>query len=181
MNRLKKFFLNPWTIGIGTSLIVTVITAWSKNINVLQAIKWLLSNIFAFVVFLFTFKIPVYVILLSIFALVLILHFIRDKNPKIEWLTYKQTNYKKWFFIWDYILDYNKKYSINNLRPICSCGCSLVKKTDLNGMRCFDGILYCPICKNTYPVLDQEVLDEVKCKIEHNITHNLFPKDNNND
>jgi uncharacterized protein YbaR (Trm112 family) len=79
---------------------------------------------------------------------------------------------------WEYCLGYNNKYNIENVHPICECGCELSVKKQHNNMYHSNGIFVCPKCGNTYPLLENSTLEDFEKILIHDINtenylHNL--------
>ena len=91
---------------------------------------------------------------------------------------YKNDQYKEWFFEWDYSECYGR-FSIENIRPICECGCGLslvYSYTDKNNNKvsCGGGKLLCPNCQNIYKPVEFETISELEKLISYKIKTNTF-------
>lgn len=168
-SKFKKFISNPWTIAILSPIITAIIVACYKKVNIIEAIQLILN----FLLILFTYKISIWVIVLSLAIIVFVLYcYIKitniseEKEP--EWLKYTHDTYKKWHFKWAYVYDYGK-YRIDNIQPTCSCGCSLIHKDKLNNTYFSNGILFCPNCKKTYDMIDNDTINEFEAILLYNI------------
>lgn len=179
---MKKYFSNAWVIGILGSIIATfiisAITAIYKKINIIQAIKQLLTWVIAFL----TFRIPLYIILIvivciAIAAKICIVVLTAKECEKPKWLKYTKTKYKNWFMTWEYHLNYDNKYNIENLRPICECGCELSNRESINNVYYSVGVLVCPKCENTYPPIDSNALEDFNKILIHDIKNEKYPND----
>jgi len=165
--------LNPWIIGIGTTIILPSFVAAAKsiflNISIWQSIVIIFNAIVLFIEKVLGFGIPVYIILICLIILILIkkiLNKISD-NAKPTFLVYTTDNIKAWHMKWDYYKDpYNRKYSIQNPRPVCHCDCELCSN---NWSK-----LSCPKCGKVYSMLSANDLDEIQKIIEYNIKKGTF-------
>jgi len=183
MKNFKKLLLNPWIIGVFTPIIALALAAVIKKINIIEASKWLFSTILNFTIDILTFKISIYVIVLislGIFIAVKIYFKIDEVKEvnKSKWLAYTKNHYEKWNLTWQYDLQYDNKYQINNIRPICKCGCELIMKNKLGNISYGSGILFCPKCKNTYPLLDEDTLKDFRYILEYDIKNGQCPDNN---
>jgi hypothetical protein len=182
MKKIKKIFSNAWVVGILGSIIATIIlsaiTAMYQNINIIQALK----QVFHWALSVFTYKVPIYAIILVIIGLFIIAEvLIAVKSPKTnnlpKWLKYTKASCKSWIFTWEYQLSYNKEYSIEKLRPICQCGCELSFKEKFGNTYYSNGVLVCPKCQSTYPSIDDSIIEDVKKILIHNIKTEDYPHD----
>lgn len=175
---IKKILSNTWVVSILCSIIATIIvstaTALYKQINLLEALKLLFKTLLTWISNILIFRVPVYIILLVIlfliFAIEIYLKFSTAKevnSPK--WLNYTRTRYKNWVLKWEYRLSYGNKYKIENLHPICECGCELSKKNRQGNSYYSNGILVCPKCGNTYPLLENSTLEDFQKILIHDI------------
>lgn len=168
-NKLNKLMSNSWTIAILAPIITTIIVACFKRVNIIEAIQL----IFNFMEYIFNYKISIWVIIMTLSIIVIVFYcYIKithiSEEPKPKWLNYTQDTYKKWIFKWTYEKNYGK-YSIENLQPVCSCGCGLIQKSQINSIYYGGGILYCPKCNSTYATIDNEIINEFKTILYHNI------------
>ena len=187
MNLIKKIFKNGWIFNITCSIIATiviwVVTLIYNNIDILSAAKLVFTTACNIVVFALAFKIPLYIILILISALIMVLAvYSKFSNSKEEslptFLKCTSTTYRQWIFKWEFKFNtYLKKYEIINTRPICQCGCELSQNQnsiESSGFRTnySYGTLICPKCSNTYPrISDEDILDFEKVLI-HDLTNN---------
>lgn len=179
-SKLKTFITNPWTIAVLSPIITTLIVSFYKKVNIVEAIQLILK----FLLTLFTYKISIWIIGLSLTITIFVFYFYikitninEEKEP--EWLKYTYDTYKKWHFTWTYE-NYYGKYKIENIQPICSCGCRLIHKDRLNNTYYSNGILFCPNCKKTYDMIDNDIIDEFEAILQHNIkTRNYCIKNAN--
>lgn len=180
MKKIKKIFSNAWVVGILGSIIATIIlsaiTAMYQKINIIKALK----QVFCWVFSVFTYKVPIYAIILVIIGFFIITEvLIAVKSPKTnnlpKWIKYTKQSYKSWIFTWDYHLTYNNKYNIEELRPICQCGCELSYKEEVGNIYYGNGILVCPKCQSTYPSIDDSIIEDVKKILIHNIKTEDYP------
>lgn len=177
--KIYRILKNPWTVGIFTPIIATAITSVlissTNKINTKESLK----IIFGFFIDILNYKMSIGMIMVIIISLICIFTMFYKKNTESnyvgypEWYTdFKNLNYKKWWFKWEYEV-YDGKTEIENLRAICKCGCDLNRRsicdTKIN-------ILFCPSCQNTYDLLENGVKDEVKNKIIHMINKGYYSK-----
>lgn len=186
---LKKFLANQWTIAIIAPLLLAVVTPiwvsiW-KKINIWESIKLIgifLKNV---AINTLSYKVPVWIIIISIIAILLILIIIFKilyfKNSKPNWYyEFREMTREDWHFKWDYFFDSDKKaYSSRNIRPICSCKCSLIPKSNIGGDYYSEKRLLCPNCGKVYNIPNIETLNEVRALIDYTINYEFNRKETN--
>lgn len=175
-NKLKRFLMNPWTIGIGTAIVLPSFVAAFKslfqNINIWQSISTVFNDIVIFLSNILGFGIPVYIILICIILLIIIKKVMGkvSENAKPAFLKYKQDDIRSWRMKWEYYKGpYDQKYSIQNLRPVCQCDCELSNNYSQ---------LTCPNCGKIYPILAMSDIDDVRKIISYNVSKGQFNQNN---
>ena len=168
----KKLLQNPWVVSIFSSVIATllaslILSVFSKN-TFLKSIGIVIEKIVNIFIAIILFRIPIWVLLGLVILLIVILVII-DKvsiTKNIDWLSYKSEYYKNWNLVWDYEKDYEGKYEISNLRPICTCGCEMSERINrYNGEK----ELYCPRCNQVYKMFYREDYEDAKKIIYYKI------------
>ncbi|MCL2470707.1 MAG: hypothetical protein FWF25_03065 [Propionibacteriaceae bacterium] len=171
-----RFWRNPWTIGVGSILIASIITSGFKavvsQVSPLAALKWFGHGIVAILMF----GIPIYVVLLVVLLVIIALDVatrplqtpVAVSQP--DYLSYTTTTYKRWTLRWGYRerLD-PRRYEIRDVRPVCSCDCELGPYHSLP-----IPALECPRCGKRYPVFSPEDADNAAKVIEHDIRHETY-------
>lgn len=128
-NKVKKFFLNPWTVGIGVALfgflltiIGDVVTGEKIFSTLVTGLRWLWNSILSFL----NYNLKVWWVLIGIcvFALGLWLYskILDTKEPEVHippFLEYTQDYILGYKWEWTWGKDYYDKYSVENLHPIC--------------------------------------------------------------
>lgn len=177
--QLKKVLNNPWIIAVFAPIITTIISSIliSKKQNV--NIKESLLIMYSFIKSIFTYKIPLWGILLFILLIIFIIFIaisifqktkFRNSNEYPDWYyDFTTMNYGEWLFKWNYEV-YGNKYEVENIRPICTCQCELVEKDRIGNTYYSTSVLFCPNCKKVYKYPDMETLNEVKSLISYNIS-----------
>ena len=168
--KLKTFLMNPWTYGIGTLLIGTVlsskITSIVNEIKFLEGFQIVVKTVVLFFKNVFFAKVPVWSIVLGIGVVFLILLFIacfsneNNEPEKPDWHNYTSFMWRKgmkeWLLTWSY-----QGNRIVDLRPICSkCKCELSSDR-------YE--LYCPNCSAKFPYLDTNTLSDIEKIIDRDI------------
>lgn len=184
MEKVKKFLNNQWVVNICAPLIVASITAISVSITQKVSLKDSIVMIFNFIKSILSFKVSILVIALFIVVVFVMRYIIISIKLKesvsqnyADWYyNFKTMNHKEWIFTWEYKM-YSNCYEIENLRPICSCGCELVSKKSLKNMYFGTYKLVCPNCENIYNHPDYDTKVEVKHLIEYKIKTNTYIKD----
>lgn len=118
MDKIKRIFYNPWTIGIG-SIIVAQIglkfidNVWGTNIY---------SVVLSFIVDFLTFKIPIWLFLICL-SIIFIIGKLKTKkqfNPP-DFTGYTEDTFEDTLYKWEYSYDKkSKKYEISKIKPYCS-------------------------------------------------------------
>ncbi len=179
-SKAKKFFMNPWTIGIGVaifSFLLTIIGDVVKGEKILSTfvaiIKWIWNVLFSFL----TFDLKVWWVLIGIILLILglwIYSKILDAKDSVSkqpiFLEYTQDYLLGFKWEWSWEKDYGGKYSVENLQPICT-ECDTPLRYDLTG---YYG-LKCLRCDKVYSgSIPQE--DDVKTLIYDNVKKKYFKR-----
>jgi hypothetical protein len=172
--KTKEFLKNPWTLSIGSGLIVLLISSIINSIinklNLFEGLYNILTSIVLFFKKILTYKVSIWVVILIFLALFFILIFIsiiRDKFDNPKWKEYKLQYFGKWLFTWKYI-DMFGNTEIISLRPICdNCRCDLSAQLDSYQMGAIK--LYCPNCGKEFPVLKNTTLEDVEKIIIRNL------------
>lgn len=128
-DNIKKFIMNPWTIGIGTTILGVICTAIYDAINkqvTFTTIKTFLVNIWGLIIKFLMVNVKMWLILVVIIILVFILWIIskivtaKDKNEEPEFINYKKDKLLGHDWEWTWEKNYNGQYEIKNLSLICS-------------------------------------------------------------
>lgn len=180
-SKIKKFFLNPWTVGIGVaifSFILTIIGDVVKGEKLLSTfiaiVTWLWNAILSFL----TFDLKVWWVLLGVIALFFFL-WIYSKisdlkesvNTEPKFVQYTQDYLLGFKWEWTWEKDCFDKYSIENLQPICT-DCDTPLRYDLTGYY----RLKCLRCNKSYSGnVPQE--DDVKTLIYDNVKKKFFKRE----
>ena len=149
-DKFKKFLMNPWTIGISTTLLGLIGTAIYDAINkqtILTTIKHFFVAVWDIIIKFINIEVKMWIILIIFITLILILWIIsrisiyKEKNQELEFLKYTQDELLGFFWEWTWEKDYNGKYEIRNLMPICSkCKTPLILESsyhsNLKCLRC---------------------------------------------
>lgn len=181
LKKIKEILNNQWVVNICAPLIAAAIpTVW---ISITQKVN-LKDSIFIIVNFvknILSFKISIWVMaifIIIVFAILYIIMSIKSTESNSrkypDWYyDFKTMNHKEWIFTWNYKIYYDK-YEIENLRPICSCGCELVEKNRIRNTYFGVPRLVCPNCENDYSSPDYDTQKEVKHLIEYKVRTNNY-------
>lgn len=164
-------------IGIITGIIASVVS--SIILAIFKIIKWNdIRKLLNLLVTFFNFKISIgaiIVIIIIITIIFLLTKIIKNSNKKIkypEWYyKFKELDYKEWHFVWNYSVLYYSKFDINNLRPICECGCNLVSTREVGRIHYNVSKLNCPNCNKIYNKPTSEDYNRVRVLIEYQINN----------
>ena len=166
---MKKFWKNPWTIGICTTLIgflLTVLYDLLKGKHVFTTMLAVLSAIWNAIIAFLTFDIKVWWILAGIAILFLILLFLSKRADRKEtplcdkdasFLKYTKDTIHGWSWEWEWHKNYEGKYDVEGLRIVCKyCGTPLVSEFGSYGLP------YCMRCRRSF---DEVVPDYKNVKV----------------
>lgn len=169
---LKKFLNNKWVFTILTGMLTIVggaiLTKIIDKISIGEAIVKVWTTLVKWIQSIFTFKIPVWFILIM-FIVICVIRSISKKQIKQDpndFRNYTKDSWKQWTFAWEYRIDERGDNYIlqRTFEPICSCGCLLSerreKRTNRGTMYSARGFLYCPVCKKYYDKPTEEEMEE---------------------
>ena len=170
-DKIKKFLMNPWTIGISTTIlgvIVTGIVDAIKQQTIFTTMKIIFVKIWDMIIKFLNLEIKMWVILILIIALILVVFIIsriltyREDNKMPEFIRYTKDELLGYVWEWTWEKNYNGRYEIKNLTPICSkCETPLIPESN------FRPLLKCLRC-NEYIEWDARKLEQVKVLITDN-------------
>ena len=170
-DKIKKFLMNPWTIGISTTILGVIGTAINDVINkqaIFTTIKTFFVKVWDLIIKFLNLEIKMWVILIVVIALILILWIIsriitaKEKNEEPEFIKYTQDELLGHIWKWTWGKNYNGQYEIRDLQPICSkCETPLIPESN------FRPLLKCLRC-NEYIEWDARKLEQVKVLISDN-------------
>lgn len=170
---MKKLIKNQWVLGIGTTVIGGVLLSfvmdWINKVNWLSTLKAALQFIGHAIVAFLNFELKVWWILVALallfVALVIYVKFLdtKQESTPIPFLSYTSDSLLGFTWEWEYTKNYEGKYTISNLHPICSkCGMTLRQGGSYGlQMKC----LRCNITKDW----KSECLTDAQLLIEDNI------------
>ena len=162
---LKRFFKSSWTVTIGGGLVlyllISGITALTKNINIWKAIgtvaRAIGNGVYAFL----TFGVPVWVLLIVIGVGIPVLRLRRvlvrvtEEAERGSYRSYTKDIVRGWLFIWSW-----SKYGLINLTPVCKvCECALSENIIGRHFKGEEAHLYCPECGEKYPRVGGDISD----------------------
>ena len=177
MSKIKKFFKNPWTIGIGTavfSFLLTVFYDLIKQKPILSTIENIFNAIGNGIWSFLNFDLKIWWILIGVAIVILALwlyskYLDTKKETPPLFLEYTKDEILDFKWEWEWVKNYSGKYEAQNICPICKkCGTPLVRKRfgDVYGLEC----LRCGQMEN------QELPDEgyIKMMIHDNVKRKYF-------
>ncbi len=125
---MKKFLKSPWTITVGSGLIILIVTLITETLTI-ENISNLLSNALNWaknlLINILNFEVKVWWILLAlVFLFSLLFIYLKVNSSKAEkepnFLHYETDKIYNWNWKWSWAQNYKGgKYYINNLEPIC--------------------------------------------------------------
>jgi hypothetical protein len=180
MRKLKRWIKIPLGISMTSTLfglvIPTVIIDLFKSKPILTTIWWVITIVWKGILNFLNFNLKVWWVITGVVALFLGLYiyikvddfFNADKN-KASFLKYTQDTIFGWKWSWTWEKQYDGKYHIEHLHPICSvCDTPLVS-TDLYGS------ITCPRCKKRL-FSECPNFDTIKVMITDNVKKGLTPQ-----
>lgn len=179
---MKKFIKSAWGVEIIITLfgfILTVIYDLVKSKPILSTIWNIIKAIWSFIITFLNLELKLWWILLGIIVLILILFVIVKiddmKNAGISnvpFLNYKNDTIQGWNWSWRWEKQYDGKYHIVDLCPLCpKC------KTPMRDG--FYDYLECPRCRHNTREYMPDLCD-IETVILDNINRGLFPKEGEN-
>lgn len=181
-NKIKQFFMNPWTVAVGSGLIVmlvTIIIDFLKAEKIFSTIKEVLIAVWTALLIIFNFEVKVWWLLVGILVLacalwiwVKYLDSKQSANSEPQFLEYTQDMILGYKWKWTWAKNSWGKYDIEQLHPICSrCDTPLVYNEIGYG-----GTYTCLRCNNgtNRPMPNYE---NVKMLIRDNVRRKYFPND----
>lgn len=177
---MKKFFKNPWTIGVGTTVIggvvLSIVLDLIKKISILSTLKDVIIFIRNCLVAFLTFEIKVWWLMVAVAVIVAILWIIakysnaQENLNQSNFLNYTQDSLLGHTWEWTWKKNWEGKYEIEELYPICNkC------KTPLLQTGNFYGQMKCPRCHDIIHINPSEE-DEVLVLIYDNARKNNYQK-----
>lgn len=177
MKRTKKWLKSPAGIGIGTTVLAFVLSVFYdlvKTKPVLTTILSILQGIWKFTLSFLNFQLRVWWVLLGIAGVIFVLYIIFKvdelKQSDISlspFLQYTKDRVLNWTWEWDWQKQYDGKYGIENLHPICPhCDTPFVREY---------GTYKCPRCLYSEGS-NIPNFNTVKVMITDNIKKGLIPK-----
>ena len=180
-NKAKSFWLNPWTVSIGSGLIIlgiTIIIDLVTAEKVFSTIGKILTSLWNAVLTFLNFEIKVWWLLIGIAFLILGLYlwikYLDYKQPAAanpEFVQYTRDTILGYNWKWTWNKDLYGKYSIESLHPICD-----VCETPLTIDRAKLGSLKCLRCSRKFT---KEIPSEndIKIMIRDNVRRKYFPNE----
>ena len=181
-SKLKKIIMNPWTVSVGSGLVVLLVTVVIDIFTaekIFSTIKKILVAVWTFLLTLLNFEIKVWWLLIGIAVLIFALWFwVKHLDSKQSaptapaFLEYTKDTILGYKWKWTWEKDYLGKYRIEQLHPICSkCDTPLV-----DSVTGYGGRYTCLRCNNgtNKPMPD---FNNVKMMISDNVRRRYFPND----
>ena len=179
---MKQFIKSAWGVSIGTTLlgfILTVLYDLVKNKPILSTVWNIIKAIWRFIITVLNLELKLWWILLGIIVLILILLIIVKigdmKNAEVSnvsFLNYKNDTIQGWNWSWRWEMQYDGKYHIVDLRPLCP-KCKTPMRSGL-----YD-YLECPRCRHATQQYMPNICD-IATVIIDNIDRGLFSKEGEN-
>lgn len=183
MKRIIKWLKSPAGIGVGTTVLAFILTVCYdlvKTKPVLPTILSILLNIWKLILWLLNFQLRVWWVLLGIVGVFFILYILfkvdemkHSKTNLPPFMKYTKDKILNWKWEWDWEKQYDGKYGIGNLHPICPrCNTPLICNYERGGT------IECPRCHHSERSNIPDI-DTVKTLITDNVRKGLIPKGEN--
>ena len=181
-SKWKKIMMNPWTVAIGSGLVLSLISVINDLINkkqVFSTISAIFTKICNIFIAILNYRIKVWWLLVGVIILilifVLILKYLDYKTVKSDipdFTEYVQDEILEYKWRWTWEKNIYGKYCIGNLHPICSrCNTPLVE--DYHG---YGGRSKCLRCNTGYSKTMPD-FEHVKMLISDNVRRKYFPNE----
>lgn len=180
--KLKTFWGNPWTVAIGSGLVLSLLSVIIDVINkerLFSTIIRVFLAIWAAVIIFLNFELKVWWVLIGVSVLFLALYLwakyldlkqSAQREPEFTKYTQDMILGYKWKWSWEKNY-YDGKYRIGNLHPICE-KCDTPLTYSNNGC----GRLTCLRCQQIY-WKELPAFDNVKMMISDNVRRKYFPNE----
>lgn len=178
---MKKVLKNPWTIGIGTTLLgflLTVLYDVIKGENVFSTIWGVLTGIGRAVLYFLNIDLKVWWVITGLIAVVIILCFFvkyqeskskHDERTDPPFFQYTNDRIQGWNWEWTWKKNMFDEYEIDNLHPVCEkCGTPLVRSENYLHLECMR-------CNKQYS-RDLPRFERIKIYILDSAQRGLYPK-----
>ena len=136
--KAKSFFMNPWTIGIGTTsfgVLLTIIRDWITANKLFATLSHMFSTIRSAAAYFLNIELKVWWLLVGLIFLITIvyvwLRIVEKKHPfpkAPKYLEYTKDTLLGFDWEWEW-REYSNKYCIVNLHPVCpECNTPIVSE-----------------------------------------------------
>lgn len=172
MIKIKKILLNPWTIGIGTTVIsalVLKIIAIFTGTSIFGVLLKVVVSIMQYGQSILRHKLSVGTIVITCFVIIIILILLKRwlswktaKNSPL-YLAYTEDVFQSIYYRWEYSF-VDRKYRIGNIQAYCpTCKCRIIRRG-------------CQVCKTVFiNVKDREQAEAmIAYSIENKFNINEF-------
>lgn len=178
-DKCKQLLMNPWTVAIGSGLILSTISVINDLINkeqIFNTLFTMLSTICNTFILILNYRIRVWMLLLGIIVMILLfvlyvkyIENTREKSKESEFLQYTKDVILGYKWRWTWEKDFSGKYYIDALCPICS-NCETPLVDNFSG---YGGRYKCLRCQKGYPKPLPE-FENVKMLISDNARREFF-------
>jgi len=179
---MKKLMKNPWTIGIGTTLVggvsTTIIVDFFSKASIWSTMKIVLNAIWVGLTAFLDFNIKVWWLLIAIVVLLTLLLFYakyqdaKERNRRPPFWDYTNDTIKGFSWEWEWKRSYGNTFNIDGLHPVCSKCNTPLMYTDSYG---YYPELKCPRC-NTIINYNPRVESETRVIIRDNAKKGCYKK-----
>lgn len=180
MRKVKKWIKSPWGISLGTavlSFLMTICYDFLKDKPVFSTLTSIFIAIWNFIISILNFELKVWWVLLGITLIIFIIYILykidslkNSESNSLPFLRYTKDNINGWHWEWIWEKQYDGKWGIENLHPICpKCETPLVRSNEHGGR------LVCLRCNiESYERLPD--LDHVKILLYDNVKKDHFDR-----
>lgn len=126
MKKSVKVIMNPWTVAIGSGIILTIITDIIKKDTLFSTIKFVIRQLWNVLMTFLTIELKMWWVLVGIVALicaVIIASKVHSSKQQIEdnpkFLEYTKGSILKYEWKWRWIKNSFGEYKIADLHPVC--------------------------------------------------------------
>lgn len=181
-NKLKNFMMNPWTVGIGTGLILLVVTVavdLITAVKIFSTLKNVIVTVWKWILAFLNFELKIWWVLaglaIVVFALNEYLKYIDKKQQeenKPPFLDYTKADILGYKWKWYWKKDMYGTYTVDNLHPVCNrCETPLV-----DNYHGYGGRYKCLRCDEGY-VKPMPDFKHIEMMIKDNVRRKYFPNE----
>lgn len=181
-NKFKNFMMNPWTVGIGTGLILLVVTVMVDLITavkIFSTLKNVIVTIWKWILAFLNYELKLWWVAVGLAVVVLALYAYLNYCDKKQlpdnippFLDYTKDDILGYRWKWHWLKDRYGKYAVKDLHPVCNlCETPLVENYDI-----YNACYKCLRCKAEHR-RSMPDFNHVKMMISDNVRRRYYPNE----